>query len=244
VATLFVALWMALGRWLGWDDAVRYQLLGIPLTIAFQTWAGRAPIRALWVRDAPGLRLDGSFALLALGLAAVPFWSLVGALKKGSGSQAAFASAAVVGAFGAGYALRYCNRSSLRPFLLCLASQGTIAAALWAVRAAAGRAPDPIAVLESLASAFPLAFLVDEVSFRGAVDSYLYRPGDRFAWSSALFVSSLWAVWHVPVMMRGSPGSSVVGLALVRILWQPVFIDPQVDMILSSEGSSEALKKL
>jgi membrane protease YdiL (CAAX protease family) len=91
---------------------------------------------------------------------------------------------------------------------------------------AAGRAPDPIAVLESLAFAFPLAFLVDEVSFRGAVDSYLYRPGDRFAWSSALFVSSLWAVWHVPAMMRGSPGSSFVGLALVRILWQPVFSVP------------------
>jgi membrane protease YdiL (CAAX protease family) len=80
--------------------------------------------------------------------------------------------------------------------------------------------------LGSLSFTFPLAFLVDEVSFRGAVDSYLYRPGDRSIWGSALFQSSLWAVWHVPVMINESPGSSVVGLALVRILWQPLFSVP------------------
>jgi hypothetical protein len=220
--TLFVAVWMALGRSLGWDDAVRYQLLGIPLTVGFQAWVRRAPIRALWVREAPGFPLDRYYALLALGLVVVPVWSVASAASRGSGSQVAFASAASAGAF----ALRYCHRTSLRPFLMCLASQGTIAGALWAARAAAGRAPAPLSVLEFLSFGFPLAFVVDEVSFRGVVDSHLYRPGDQFAWSSALFVSSLWAVWHVPAMIRESPGSSVLGLALFRIVVQPVFSVP------------------
>jgi hypothetical protein len=224
--TLFVAVWMALGRALGWDDAVRYQLLGIPLTVGFQAWVRRAPIRALWVREAPGFPLDRYYSLFTLGLVAVPVWSLASAVSRGSGSQVAFASAASAGALAGGYALWYCDRASLRPFVLCLASQGTIAGALWAARATAGRAPALLAALEFLSFAFPLAFVVDEVSFRGVVDSHVYRPGERFAWGSALFVSSLWAVWHVPATIRESPGSSVLVVALFRILVQPVFSLP------------------
>jgi len=43
-----------------------YLLIGIPLTVLFQTVVRKQPIRALWVRDSPKIRLGTGVTLLAL----------------------------------------------------------------------------------------------------------------------------------------------------------------------------------
>ena len=58
----FVALWMAMG-WLLKLDGKAYMLLGLPLTAGFQVVVARRPIRALWVRNAPRLRVDRTWLL-------------------------------------------------------------------------------------------------------------------------------------------------------------------------------------
>jgi len=43
-------------------------------------------------------------------------------------------------------------------------------------------------------------FLVDEVVFRGALDPHLRgaSSGRLHEWCSAVFVSILWSIWHLP----------------------------------------------
>jgi membrane protease YdiL (CAAX protease family) len=51
----------------------------------------------------------------------------------------------------------------------------------------------------SLATYLPVVFVMEEVLFRGLIDTYLHgsTPGpDR---ASALYGSALWGLWHLPV---------------------------------------------
>ncbi len=45
----------------------------------------------------------------------------------------------------------------------------------------------------------PICFVVEEVFFRGGIDSYLQQPGDKHGWLTAIFVSVLWGWWHLPI---------------------------------------------
>lgn len=46
----------------------------------------------------------------------------------------------------------------------------------------------------------PALFVVEEVFFRGALDSYLHRGEQGAGWTSAAFVSILWGFWHMPIV--------------------------------------------
>jgi membrane protease YdiL (CAAX protease family) len=55
---------------------------------------------------------------------------------------------------------------------------------------------------------------VEEVAFRGALDSHVFRPqsdgqASGLPWLSAIFVSALWGIWHLPT----APVSSVSAFA-------------------------------
>ncbi len=40
---------------------------------------------------------------------------------------------------------------------------------------------------------------MEEVFFRGGIDSYVQREDDRFGWLTAIYVSCLWGLWHLPI---------------------------------------------
>jgi len=40
-------------------------------------------------------------------------------------------------------------------------------------------------------------FVIEENFFRGGIDSYVQREGDREGWLTAVFVSCLWGWWHL-----------------------------------------------
>src|SRR5262249_21718909 len=75
VAFVFVALWMALG-WALKLDPNQYLLLGAPLTVIFQLFVHRRPLRAMWVSSAPRLLVTWKWALLTVALAALPAYDL------------------------------------------------------------------------------------------------------------------------------------------------------------------------
>ena len=209
--TAAVALWIAVG--VGFHLSVNvYLLLGIPLTGAFQWGVRREPLRALWLRDARPFRLDAAGWVIAGLLAAYPFYRCVADLRTGPHpAKLGFYLSAFAGAFAAAYALRNFHRATVRPFILCLVIAGGIGIAIMVGGAIAGGLAHRTLTqrlsigLSSLLLYVPISFVLEEVSFRGAFDSHLHHPGEPHGWATALFVSALWGLWHLPVGLGQMP---------------------------------------
>jgi membrane protease YdiL (CAAX protease family) len=224
----FVAAWVALG-YLFPISAEAYLLMGIPLTIAFQMLVRRRPVRELLVRTgrAGSVRASGpgrrDVAVTALLVLAPLSWGLKAA---GGGNPwiIGWYAAAVVGAAAATYALR---STSVRAMLRSAAvptAVGVVGNVLVVsgVHLVTGTSIDLVAMLGSvlkwLAIYFPATFVIEEVTFRGALDAHVHHPGAGRGWGSALFVSALWGLWHLPV----ADGMPVPLLVLSLVTWHCV----------------------
>jgi len=219
--TVVVSLWIALGITLHLS-AYSYLLLGIPITAAFQWGLRREPLRALWLRDAPPFRLDAAGWLIAGLLAAYPCYHLVTYLRSGPyPAKAAAYLCAVAGALPAAYALRNFHRETRRLFLLCLVIAGGIGNTFIVGGAVTvGMAHRTLAErlsigITALLLNVPITFLLEEVSFRGAFDSHLHHPGEPRGFATALFVSALWGLWHLPIGLGQAPLPLVIAQLLI-----------------------------
>jgi membrane protease YdiL (CAAX protease family) len=74
----------------------------------------------------------------------------------------------------------------------------------------------------SFALYLPVVFVLEEVFFRGGLDSYLNRSDDRDPWVSAAFVAAIWGLWHMPLLLPALLHSSVswaaVGFTAVAVM--------------------------
>lgn len=205
--TLFVGLWMALGFVFKFSP-ISYLLVGVPLVAVFQHFVARRPLHQLWARDAAQWHLDRTgrvfaFALMLTPAAAifvlgrhVPLWVVVIALI---GSLA--------GSISAAFALRQQRRDALRAawpsFVIALVVGCALCAlvALYRGTHTSIRPHDVLLMFGRFLILFPAGFVVEEVVFRGALDTHVApaptNPGDERI--SAIFVSVLWGVWHLPV---------------------------------------------
>jgi hypothetical protein len=216
-----VAIWIALGIFLHLS-AYSYLLLGIPITAAFQWGVWREPLRTLWLSEAPSFRLDAAGWAIAVLLAAYPCYRFATyLLSSPHPAQAGVYLCGVVGAIPAAYTLRNFRRATVRPFLLCLAIAGGIGVAIMVGGAlASGAAHRTLAQrlsigITALLMNLPLTFVVEEVSFRGAFDSHLHHPGEPRGFVTALFVSALWGLWHLPIGLGQAPLPLVIAQLLV-----------------------------
>jgi len=224
----FVAAWVGLG-YLFPVSAEAYLLTGIPLTIAFQVLVRRRPVRELLVRGggAGSVRPSGpsrrDVAVTALLVLAPLCWGLRAA-SGGNPWIIGWYAAAVVGAAAAAYALHSTSvRAMLRSAVLPTAI-GVVGNLLviGGVQLATGTPIDLVAMLGSilkwLAIYFPATFVIEEVAFRGAVDAHVHHPGQGRGVGSALFVSALWGLWHLPV----ADGMPFPFLVLSLVTWHCV----------------------
>jgi membrane protease YdiL (CAAX protease family) len=208
-AIAFVAVWVAAGYLLPISSNV-YLLLGIPLTIGFQLVVRRRPVRELFAAGTDRFRLDRRGAIVAAALGAVPLAFAVRSTVTGDWSGLGWYLAATIGAVCAAFALRAGGvRSALRAAALPVAVGSTGMALVYTgIHIATGVPLSVRAIAESLllytALYFPATFLLEEVSFRGAIDAHVHHPGERRGLGSAVFVSVLWGLWHLPVS-RGLP---------------------------------------
>lgn len=221
----FVAAWVGLGYLLP-VNAEAYLLMGIPLTVAFQVLVRRRPIRQLLVRGGgagplrPSRLSRRDVALTAL-LALAPLWWGLEAVTRGDPWVIAWYAAAVVGAAAAAYAV---NSTSVRGMLRAAAlptAVGVVGNALiiGGVHFATGTSIDLVAmpgsVLKWLVIYFPATFVIEEVAFRGALDAHVHHPGEGRGRGSAVLVSALWGLWHLPV----SGGMPLPFLLLSLLTW-------------------------
>lgn len=205
VGALVIGAWMGLGFGLGLS-ADAYLLLGIPITIGFQVLVVRRPLRALWVRAAPAFTFSPASAVLVLLVAVAPAAVAAGGIRDGNAVLACYGLAGIVGAVGAVYALRAMDQDAVRSTVrAALVTSAILVTVMVAYRIATGgfSASLPAAVaatVVSVATYLPLVFVIEEVFFRGLLDTWLHKdtPGpDR---TSAVFGSALWGIWHLPVM--------------------------------------------
>ena len=233
-AIAFVAIWVAAGELLDMSANI-YLLFGIPLTAGFQLLVRKKPIKDLWVRDGPAFSLRTVSLRLAIPLAVVPFLHLVVTLLKGQELDSIiYALAAIVGAGAAAYALGRFRRQTWRCLALCVAT-ASVVGILLTVDAAWHDAstihptglrlqPNALFGLDSLLLYIPALFMIEEVAFRGAIDSHVRHPGERrdiastiYGIASAIFVSVLWGLWHHPIV----PNATVLQLLIAQVAVGP-----------------------
>jgi len=204
VATLVIGGWIALGYAFALS-ADAYLLLGIPVTISFQVLVVRRPLRTLWVRAAPPLTFTPTWAVLVLVVAIAPAAIVAGAIRDGDLVLVGYGLAAIAGAVGAVYSLRAMDRAAVQSTILAtLVTSAILVSIMVAYRIASGGFDGAlpaavVAAVVSVATYLPVVFVMEEVFFRGLLDTYLHgaTPGpDR---ASALYGSALWGLWHLPV---------------------------------------------
>jgi membrane protease YdiL (CAAX protease family) len=216
---VFVGIWMAIG-WgfhLGGDS---YLVVGVPLVVIFQLGVRKKPLVTLWIRDAERFRLSPLGILLGLCLAILPTVRLVQTLRSVNWSsqipEILWYVCCIIGAFGASFSFCRFTRQTGKELRFCLLTAGVIGCGTMLLGAFTRWAllHKPIVVNGHMAAVgvgsfilyVPVCFVLEEVVFRGALDSHVFQPGDKGQWWTALLVSTLWGWWHLPIV--GATGIS------------------------------------
>jgi membrane protease YdiL (CAAX protease family) len=204
VATLVIGGYMALGFAFRLG-AEAYLLLGIPITIGFQVLVVRRPLRSLWLRQTPPMAVTPRRMVAIVVLAVAPAVVAATGLREGDLALVGWGLAGMVGAVGAVYALAAMDREAVRSTIRTTLIAGAVLIGIMvAYRLATGGFNGNIAAaittaVVSVTTYVPVVFVMEEVLFRGLLDTYLNgsTPGPDHA--SALYGSALWGLWHLPV---------------------------------------------
>ena len=228
----FVAAWMAAG-WIFKLSPNAYLLLGVPLVILFQLFIRRQSLEKLWVREGGAFRLGLVGAVFAALLMLVPAYDLLAVVvARRSWVVTLWLACACVGAVCAAFALRQQQASAARrglpSFIVAVMIGLTImAASALATHHSPGFPPYRIFfLLKQFFLYFAVSFTLEEVAFRGALDSHVYQSPSNgqtsgFPWLSAIFISALWGVWHLPTLSIPSESgfaAAIPGLVIVHTL--------------------------
>ncbi len=202
-AVAFVAIWMAAGYLLSLG-ANAYLLLGVPLTLAFQAYVRRRPLRELFATGTTRLHLGTRGLAVGAALAVVPGYHAARAASSGDLALLGWYLAAVAGAFCAAFALRADSvraalRSAALPIVLGAGGMALVLGTLHLVSGAPLAPRTLLTIATFTALYFPATFLLEEVAFRGALDAHVHHEGEARGWQSAILVSALWGIWHLPV---------------------------------------------
>lgn len=235
IAAFVVAVYLALG-FLFHLNVVEYQLIGVPILVIFQLGIHRQPFRTLWVRSGPPIKLDVGFFVLWLLFSIFPAYEVVRQVVYLHLANALLGCIAVAGAFGLAYALRSMRPVNVRQLGWCTLIVGIIGILPQllslllphVLHLHIGHNVTPInhALLPSItagAGTFlfgPMGFMVEEVFFRGALDTYVHHGEKGTGWFSATFISALWGLWHLSgqALSSGHLLSTIVGLLISQII--------------------------
>jgi membrane protease YdiL (CAAX protease family) len=226
---IFVVVWMAAG-WIFHLDANAYLLLGVPLVVLFQLFIRRRPLRNLWARDATSFRLGMIGVVLAVLLILAPGYDLLlVALPKKLWVVALWLVCAMTGAVFAAFAFGWQRASAARRGLPSFVVAVLIGIGIMAASALAGHhligfpLPKLVFLLKQFLLYFTVSFALEEVAFRGALDSHVYQPrsdgqASGSPWLSAIFVSALWGIWHLPTVPIPSAPAFVAAIPALIII--------------------------
>ncbi|MGH7912749.1 MAG: lysostaphin resistance A-like protein [Candidatus Dormibacteraceae bacterium] len=245
VVAAVVAFWMALGFALhltgvGVDY---YLLLGVPISIAFQGLIARRPLLDAWVRGSPSLRPDWVVAVVFVLLAIVPAYTAVMGFQARQWPLLLYGLAAIVGALGAAYAIRNARRPMTWQIPLCVVIVVVIGEGLTFLSGLlSGRILD-ISGRQRVVTAgyyfllyIPALFMMEEVFFRGVLDTFIHERERRAGWLSALWISALWGIWHLPTVWHGG-STARIALTVGDLLLGQIVIGIPLSMFWRRSGN-------
>jgi membrane protease YdiL (CAAX protease family) len=226
----FVVVWVAIGFIFDLGETANrqsiYLVIGIPLTIVFQLFVRRRPLQELWVRNGPKLERRAVFVPLVVVLLVVPVYLFVRDVNDGAGFVL-YDLALLVGAVGAGYAVKQFVDATWRDLAQCLLTAGLIGTLAALDIYANVTTAHPFGSLfdapvlrdffVSLGTYIAAVFVVEEVWFRGALDSHVHHPGESHGVLSAALVSLVWSWWHLPLAAGQGVIKSVFTLPIVMV---------------------------
>ena len=220
-----VGIWVAAGAVFRLD-ANQYLLLGIPLTVAFQVVVRRRPLHELWVRNGPRVRQAPLRKSLIGLLAVVPLVLALQGLVTGQVVFVLYGLAAAAGATGVVYAAGQSTGATRSATLKCAAVAGPIATIVFAAVTLGrwldghhghGLVPATLVGLWSFALYLPAVFVVEEVTFRGAIDSHVHHDNESRGLLDAVGVSALWGLWHLPITDVTAPAAVAIVLFHIAV---------------------------
>ena len=202
---------------IGWAfrlDGNSYLVVGVPLVVLFQLLARKKPLVTLWVRDAERFRLNPLGLVLGIGMAVLPALQLIRTIRSADWSshipEILWYTCCIIGAFGAAFAFCRFSKRRWKELGFCMLTAGVIGSGTMVLGALIRWVflQKPIALSWAMISTgvgsfllyVPVCFVLEEVVFRGAIDSHVFQAGDKGQWWTAFFVSTLWGLWHLPIV--------------------------------------------
>lgn len=220
---LFVAVYIAIGLVFKLDPNT-YQFVGIPLILVFQLFIRKQPIQTLWVREYSKFKLSKWGMMIGAAFIIFPAKVIIKMIlhNKVDFSTTFFLAATIIGTLGVAYSISHFTKSTLRFLLLCLATAGILGIGLFVASAIAHsiNLNKPIQFnymvgIKTLLIYIPACFIFEEVVFRGLLDSHIHQPGQKKGIWSAIFVSALWGLWHIPVVLVNSKGNLLIAASFL-----------------------------
>lgn len=211
---LFMMVYISFGYLLNLS-ATNYLLVGIPLSILFQLFIVRKPIHQLWLRKESKFFLNKTGWLIAGCFMVLPSYKLVYSAVDNTitCSSLCYNLATFLGAFAAGNTFSKLTARTIRDFLLCFLFAALMRSALYFLPFIIQNRNvqfDPVEAILALLTYTPVAFVVEEVVFRGMLDTHIHVSKEKVGVWSALFISLLWGLWHLP--LSGNIWSVVLGI--------------------------------
>lgn len=229
IAGAVVLFWVVLGRGLRLDPN-SYLLVGIPILVVFQLFVARRPIRELWLKHQPAFRLTGLGWVAAAVAMIYPGYSLVEGWRVAALPIRLWLIASTLGAIPLGFTVSHATRKTWLSLLFCFAIAGTfvctemLLTSMW-IHHRHGLPHGTWATVRIVARNFllylPVCFMIEEVFFRGGLDSFIQREGDRYGWVTALVLSAFWGWWHlavVPTTTWSEFAVMVIALPLMHLI--------------------------
>jgi membrane protease YdiL (CAAX protease family) len=204
---LFVAVYICLGFLFRFNTQA-YLLLGIPLTLLFQSLIARKPFYVLWLREENKFHLSKRAFLFGACFLVYPLYKTVALSISGSLTlvNLGYYSAAIAGAFAAGICFAALTKRTWRSLLLCFSITLLLRISLYFLPFITGKQIlhiNYIIGIQSLLTYIPVAFIVEEVVFRGLLDTHIWFSEKTNGSLSAFFISMLWGLWHLPLSANG-----------------------------------------
>ncbi|MGP8216327.1 MAG: CPBP family intramembrane glutamic endopeptidase [Bacteroidia bacterium] len=225
-AFLFVVVYMAI--WIVLKplklNANIYLFIGIPLTLIFQIFIRKQPIQTLWVREYSKFKLSKWGMLIAAAFIILPVKIIIQMIlhNKIDVITILYMVIVILGTIGLAYSISHFTKSTMRFLFLCIVTAGILGIGFFIATTIAQSInlhktiqPNFKAGIKSLLIYFPACFIIEEVVFRGLLDSHVYHPGQKKGIWSAIFISALWGLWHIPVAPVNGIGNLLIQTAVL-----------------------------